>query len=244
MIKDLEIVNFIMELILIVLFGAGLFVALKLVNRFTSYFFAKMESRQAFHKAVIIFELVLWLIYGLWSIDILLSTEMFNNPVILTLFAVLFVMVIWFVGRDAFSGLIFRLEYTFDIGKKIITPNGSGQIKKLGIRVLTILSENGQLFYLPYSKIASAKISVIDEDTRYAPFEAQLSAGKNLNPQEVKKIIYDIIIYSPYSGATGTPKVSFIGEDNNKYKYNIVVPALNLDYFNKIVSNLNSRLLQ
>ncbi len=244
MIQDLEIVNFIMELILIVLFGTGLFIALKLVNRLTNYFFAKMESRRAFHKSVIIFELLLWLIYVFWSVDILISTQMFNNPVILTLFAVMFVMVIWFVGRDAFSGLIFRLEYSFDVGKKIITPNGSGQIKKLGIRVLTILSENGQLFYLPYSKIASAKISVIDDDTRYSLFEAQLSTGKNLNPQEVNKIIYDLIIYSPYSGATGTPKVSLIGKDNNRYNFNIIIPTLTLDYFNKIVSNLNSILLQ
>lgn len=242
MIKNLEIFNFLSQVLYIILAGGALYIITKLINRLINYFTSKKSNRKIIYRATIYLEIFIWFAFIVWSIDLLITTTMLNNAVVLSMAAVLFLFLMWFIGKDALAGLIFRLENTIEIGNKIKSSADSGTIKKMGVRVLTVESENGQLFYLPYSKLFSEKITVFTDDTKYHPFELKLSVNKDRSPQEFKMQINELIINSPYSSPLFLPAVSFSGEANNKYNFNIIFYALNSEHFNRILSHINHKL--
>lgn len=243
MIQDLEIFSFLSLVLFIIFAGVLLYIFTKLVNKLVDYFTSGNENRKYINRGIIYFEIFVWFAYIIWSVDLLVATTMLNNIVVLSIAGVLFLILMWFIGKDSLIGLIFRLENSIETGDKIMSSEGNGVIKKMGVRVLTIESGSGHLFYLPYSKLSSDKITVIDDDLKYQPFEFKLSLIKKENPQKLKKQIYEAIIYSPYSSSVTPPVVAFKGEENGNYNFDVVLSALNSDFFNRIVSDLNSKLI-
>jgi hypothetical protein len=243
MIQDLEIFTFLSLVLFIIFAGVLLYIFTKLINKLVDYFTSGKVNRKYINRGVIYFEIFVWFAYIIWSVDLLVTSQMLNNLVVLSLAGILVLLLMWFIGKDSVIGLIFRLENTIETGDKIMSSEGNGVIKKMGVRVLTIESDSGHLFYLPYSKLSSEKITVIDDDLKYQPFEFKLSIGNKENPQQLKKKIFEAIIFSPYSSSVTPPVVAFKGESGGKYQFDIVLSALNSDFFNRIVSDLNSRLI-
>lgn len=238
----MEIVTFIFEIFKIALVGTVTFIFLKMLSKLIRIFFSSRDQKNILPRIFIVVEIFIWIVFLIWSINLIITIPAFDNLIVISVLAVLFALVIWFAGRDAVSGIILRLENSLNLSQNIQTPFGSGAIQKFGLRVLSLESEKGEIFYIPYSKLSSDKIISSGTQNRFKSFETEINIEKSTTPKQIKQAISKTILYSPYCSVKRLPHVDFLGEENDYCRFRIILYALNSDYFNKLIFTIKKDL--
>ncbi len=242
MIEGLKISTLVYDVFRIILAGVIIFFVFNLVLKLIRYYVKSLMFKDKVLKVFILLEAAVWIGFIIWSINLLLSTQVINNPVILFILAVLFLLLVWFAGRDSFSGIILRLGSSLNVNQNIQTAFGSGRIKKLGLRTITIESGRGELFYIPYSRLASEKISYSRDENRCKSFEGEIKFREINSPEQIQHYITGMVLNSPYTSVKREPVISYLGVQEQLHIFRIVVFTLNEDYFNRLMFNIKGKL--
>ncbi len=242
MIEELQIFDFITSMFRITLAAAVIFAFLTLFTKLIKYFFGRITSKDLVLNILLILKTLIWLTFGVWSVKVLISLPLFGNIFFLLVISSIFLTILWVMGRDIIYGFILRIENAMDINKRIRTRNIDGRITKLGLRTITIESDNAERFQIPFSKLFSEKIRCLRDEDRFKSFETEIKTRGNINPEKVKDIIFKSIIYSPYSSIGRPPIINYIGEENNQNRFKLIMFTLNEDYFNRLIFTVHNKL--
>jgi hypothetical protein len=190
---------------------------------------------------VIVSESFGWVVFFIWFIISIISVQGISHPAVLIFLGVLFLLIVWFIGRDTFAGIILRLGNTIELNQNIQTSLGGGRIKRIGLRTIAVESGSGEMFYIPFTRLSSEKIVYTKNENKYKSFEAEIESPKLNSPEETQKHIMDLILFSPYSSVRFSPQVTFLGMKENQCIFKVIIYTLSSNHFSKLMYELGEK---
>jgi|GEM_PF-1901024 len=239
MIKELKISEILFVLLNIVSIAAPLFLFLRYLPVIILYFIRNSHLNTIAKKFLLVFQFLTWIVFFIWSIYLLLKIPGFNQPFILIYLSLIFVLLVWLVGLDAFTGIILRVSNTIEEGQTIHTSSGKGKIIKIGIRILVIDQGNDNLLTIPFTKLFFDKLVFTAERKKYKIFGTDIFTPKHHTPDQILNRIRELTILSPYCSVRNVPQITFKGSEKDQYLFNISVYSLNKDYFDRLIYKIS-----
>ena len=187
-------------MIIAILVAAFLFVVIKvirfglkqLLNRYTGINFIE-NIREASGP-------VIWIAYVFWATDFLFKTKFYYQYLIYALILIVAGFLAWFLLRDIFAGIIFRVMHNLKNGSYVRAGDLSGQIKSQQLSYLKILTADGQLIRVPYSKISREVITELAQPGALEEHILRLLVDLSIGtPNAAESLIRDVILNSPWS---------------------------------------------
>jgi small-conductance mechanosensitive channel len=150
------------------------------------------------------------------------------------LILIILVFVSWFLIRDIFAGIIFRIKHNLRNGSFIKAGEFSGQIKSQQVTCLKIITDDNRLLRVPYSRLVNAVISeasgrgTVEEHLIHVKIDA--SIGKT----NAETFIRNALLSNPWNNLKEEPAVRYQKENENGYFYDITLLSKNLKHIKNI----------
>ena len=146
-------------ILLLVLLGAVLAALLAGLARLLRDLPLSPGRRDALDRALPVIKSVAWLTYMLGAIPVVFDGHPRYTPIATTLVLLGVVVVSWFAIRDFVAGVVLRAGRVLSLGDHLTLDGASGEVVRLGFRVLEIRAASGQAVVLPYSRIVGVPIA-------------------------------------------------------------------------------------
>ncbi len=168
---------------------------------------------------------------GIAIISINLAQTLFGTDSNLQLIfpLVIFVFILWSLRNplmDMFSGIILRFEHGFTTDDRIEITEGSGVIKKVGLRSLGISLDKGRQISIPYSQFSTISLVKPFSEQLVKTGTFELTTHKSADISEIKTKLKNEILTLPWSVITRIPLIEPLEEASDRVKFKITVHAL------------------
>lgn len=211
---------FIFEFALTVIF---IYTVLKVINFFALRLLKKQKTRVFWNKYYSGFELLIWLIYALMSIEYFTIHNKIIAIVIAFIFAVVLCILLYFYFKELLIKVFFKLSTDIAVGDEVRNEHYNGKVCNLKATQLVIERPDGNRVSIPYSKIIFKPLIKQSPSPYLHRFESTFvvdsTADRNKIQQELKSVLYTDIRVS--GGAE--PVISF--SELNKQTFQIKVIA-------------------
>jgi len=210
------LITFIIAVLLLLAFKI-IRVGLKLLlNRYSGLIFL--------NNFMIAVEIAIWSAFLFWAIYLLFNEKFFYSYLVYALILISAAFLAWFLLRDIFAGIIFRLSYNLKNGSYIRAGNFSGQIKSQHLNYLQILTSDSQLLRIPYTRIVHEAISELaypdSPDEHIIQIQVDSSIGK---PGAAESLIMNAVMNTPWSNIKAEPTIKFLKENERGYFFEIMI---------------------
>jgi hypothetical protein len=211
-----NIITFVL-LILIIL------VALKTVNFFAKRILKRQQFRSFWNRYFGAFELFVWLVFGLLSIEYFTV----NNKIIAIIIAVVFVLLvfvlIYFYFKEILVRVFFKLTTDIKVGDEVKNENYAGKIIHIEYNQLVIERADGSQTGIPYSKIIFNPLIKQSPSPYLHRFESVFTAPTRSDRNRIQQQILSLLLTDIRVSGAVEPKISF--SDLNELTYQIKVIA-------------------
>lgn len=122
---------------------------------FRKYFIPYLGSRKSVKKAKktqFRIEVIVWTIFGLFSVYQLLADSLYITLVLLVLIA-LVAKNFW---MDLFAGIAFKLENKFEVNDPVRFEDYDGSLEKISLRNIQIKTDQQEVVVVPFRKISAS----------------------------------------------------------------------------------------
>lgn len=221
--------------------GVLLWLLLRLLKHLSPFLIKRKENKKYISRYMPSFELFLWFIFIVISIDIFLKK---GNLVGYGLFFIVFLFIIWFaffVLKDLVSGAIFKLTNHFSINDTLKVGKYSGKIVNFGRSSLELETENGKSIYIPYSKILNKVNIKTDPAEKISRYNFKLETNKDISLKAKTEKIKQAVMVLPWSSIKKSPLIKPIEESEKSFVFEIAVFSLEKEYFHKIENNIKKQ---
>ena len=218
-----------MKIIIAFLIAALFFLVLKVIrlglkslsNRFTGVKFSD--------NLRITIELIIWLVYIFWAMEFLFKGKFFYPYLIYSLIVVVTGLVTWFLLKDIFAGIILMVRHNLKTGSYIRAGDFSGQIETHKLTYLKILTGDGQILRVPYSRIINEVITELAFPGTLAEhiihLHVELSSGSAMMAESM---IRNTVLNNPWSNLKEEPSISLMKENEEGYFFEITLLSINM----------------
>ena len=168
-----------------------------------------------------VMELLLWTIFVLWSSNYLFadtSVQYIANFLLLTL---CFVLVFWFFIKDYISGIQIKTRFNLAPGKSFKSKQGKGIIRKVGILLLEIKTENGSNIKIPFSQIDQKTVELNFEEKRGGESTFKIELDSKITETVAMQKITQLVINSPWTSYKSAPTIKVKQSHPDKKTYEI-----------------------
>lgn len=225
--------------ILIALVVAALFFLLLKVFRLAVKQLQHLYSGLKFaDKIVIAVEFLLWLGYTFWAVYYLFRDKFYYHYLVYALILIVIVFMSWYLLRDIFAGMIFRIKHTLRNGSYIEAGDYSGQIKSQRLTCLEIITSDKRLLRVPYMKLVNG---VISETAGRGPVEEQVihvKIDESVGRGNAETFIRTALLNTPWSNLNEEPSIKYQREDKTGYFYDIILVSKNIKQLKNIEKSL------
>lgn len=240
--ETLNTYSIIVDLLLITLTAAVLFLFLRISFIFINYLLSRSKFKQKILRIFYFAEFATWFAFIVISLSSSSLQPLVYNPVFIVASGVILLLFVLTAGKDIFAGIILRTDESLALNNSIKSSITSGRIIKLGLRSVTLEPVNGEAVRIPYSQLASSSITISKSEAVFREFETEISVISKNSPEETKQMITKYVLHSAYSSTTQIPNVTFLGEFNGKYTFKLTAAVMNEDYFNRLLFSLKKKL--
>ncbi len=213
------------------LLAIGLFLLLRLLTWFLPLLLVKKNKRKQAWRFTSLFELTVWIIFLIWSVNFLAE----SSPVYaIGLFILLFIFTfytIWLGLKDFIAGAFFKTNKTFSVNEEIKIGDYSGKIIKFNPSALLLETESGESIHLPYSFLIG-KVMIKShpaETILNHTFRIEIPKSENLL-FTIQKIRIDLL-NMPWSSLKKTPQIKLLMETQKGQMLEITVFSIETGYF-------------
>ncbi|HNS17892.1 MAG TPA: mechanosensitive ion channel [Bacteroidales bacterium] len=207
-----------MKFIIALLIALLIFLALKLIGfllKYLSYRFARMGF---LHHLRVVLGFIAWLFFIFWAMDYLFRNEFFF-PYLLSVLILLVVGFLgWYLLRDLFAGIVFRVKYSLKKGTHIRAGEISGIIQSQHLTCLKIITDDGQMLRVPYSRINHEMIIERVQPGVLKGTVVHLLVDSSLSKYQVETLIHDTILNLPWSSLKEEPAIRFLQENEKEHR--------------------------
>ncbi len=210
-----------MKIIIIIVVAVLILTGFRILRMGLKYLTSRFTGTGVLEKTVIIIELLVWTIFIFQSLYYLFGEKFYYRYLFVTLIIVLIGFISWYLLRDMLAGFFFRIRYTLKPGAHISTPNESGVLKSYGITSLKLVTSDGILLNIPYSRIINDIIA--EKSFRGAPEEhiLELQADLSLGRTKAEELIRLTLLNSPWTNPKEEPVIKFLEEGEKGYLFQV-----------------------
>lgn len=195
-------------------FALGLFLVLRLTSRLLNTMSAKQSVRRMMLRIYPLFEFLVWLGFGLWGLNLLLSDYTFYSTLVVALVIILVVIVGWYFLRDFVAGVILKTEVPFEINQQIKTATHKGTLQKAGYRSVELIDNKGEVIKIPFSQLSSSSFSVVDVNSQQG-HEVLLKVKSDISFDTLSSSIKQSLLLLPWVSVNREPCIKEIEHIDN-----------------------------
>jgi len=231
-----------MKIVTVLIAGAAILIILKTIRVLLNKAGQKYSYWKKFIRTFPLVEILSWTIYLFWGASTLLKDKNYYPYIVIILVLVLTGLTGWYIFRDVFAGLLFRMENDLKKGDFLKIGNVSGQIRSANLTNVKIVSDNGQIISIPNSKLRMESVSGMTARGGTEEFKIQLSFEKKFKKPEIEKKINSVVANTPWCNYKNPPVIKFQSENEDSYIYDLLVYTLNPQHHKIAEKLLNERL--
>lgn len=206
---NFEISEFLVAFIIILAFF--LFTLMKLLKKY----FIERKLSSKYQQYYYLLEIIVWIMFIIWSLKTILEDSIYYTIIVVTIFLSIAVWVTWFIVRDFVAGLVFKFNDDYKKGQLLEVNNVKGFIGKINYLNIDLISNEGEVIKIPYSKIQANihKKSVLDKNIIRHNFQFQFPLTVSFD--KIKdEIIYEILL-TPGIDLNKDPIIKLDGRKEN-----------------------------
>lgn len=215
----------------IVFLGIITFLAINFFkNRVIGLIIKSPVKRKRLKIRVPAFETLLWILYGLYTIYVLIIPFPFFG-------IILFLLFLYLVRKRAINlvqGVIFRLSDTLEEGQKVIIKNEEGHISSIKTFDVGFENKEGEIKVIPYEEFVSLNIIKKDFSSEFFSHKFSIKTKEDIGAQDIKNQIVGL----PWSSEVFLPKVTKIKLDGGVCQFDIIIYTIDRRYFSFIEEDI------
>lgn len=210
---NFEISEFLVAFIILLAFF--LFTMMKLLKKY----FIERKLSPKYQQYYYLLEIIVWIMFIIWAFKTILEDSIYYTIIVVTIFLSIAVWVTWFIVRDFVAGLVFKFNDDYKKGQLLEVNNFKGFIERINYLNIDLISNEGEVIKIPYSKIQTNihKKSVLDKNTIRHNFQLQFPLSVSFD--NIKEEIINEILLTPGIDLSKEPIVKL---DERKEKYQII----------------------
>lgn len=236
---DLRFSNF--EIIGFAAIALILFLILKGFAKGLPYIIKKTDRKKHFSRYFSLIEVLVWILYTIFVIQQLSDSNQLYSMGLFVLLMVAGFWMLWFYIKNYISGGVFKLNAKFDINDTVQIDEYQGKIIDMGNHRLELESENGEIIYIPYSKLSDAVIVKVHPGEMILSHSFTMSTSSSKSVADTIADIRFAILSLPYASLKKTPQIKLFHEDKDHYVFELVVYTLEKEYFYKIEQEIRKK---
>jgi small-conductance mechanosensitive channel len=217
-----------MKIIIALIIAALFFLFLKVIKLVLKSLLKRYTKLNSIENLIIATELIIWLTYIFWMTDFLFRGKFYYSYLVYTMILIIAGFVAWFLLKDIFAGIIFRFKHNLKTDSYVRAGNLSGRIKSQHLTYIKILTDNGQIIRVPYSRIIHEVIAELAypgaPEEHIMHLRVDLSTG---NKSTAESLIRVVVLNTPWSNFKEEPVIKFIKENNEGYFFEISLLSSN-----------------
>lgn len=215
-----NIISFVLLILIILL-------ALRTVNFFAKRLLKRQQFRSFWNQYFGAFELFVWLVFGLLSIEYFTV----NNKIIAVIIAVTFSLVIfilvYYYFKEILVRVFFKLTTDIKVGDEVKNENYLGKITQLENNQLIIENEDGSQTGIPYSKIIFNPLIKQSPSPYLHRFESIFNAAISSDRDKIQQQIISLLLNDLRVSDAVEPKVSFFDLNDSSYQIKVIAFLFN-----------------
>lgn len=223
---------------IVIIIGILIFLGIRILRLGLKYLINRYPRLKILGRIIILVEFLIWITFIFQSGNFLFHGKFFYRYLIYSLMLILLIFFTWFFLLDIFAGLLFRIRYSLGPGTFIQTGNISGQIKSFSPTSVILLTNEGLIQSIPYSKIIN---EVITEEGSYGLSKEnifQVQADLSLGRAKSEELIRTSLLNAPWSNSKEEPLIRFIKGNEKGYLYEVTLFAKKKKHIKLIVESL------
>lgn len=228
-----------MKIILVAIIAVLIFLGIRIIRLGLKYLANRYPRFDIWIEIFMIAEYIIWTIFVFRSANYLFHEKSFYQYLDGGLILVAVGFLTWFLVRDIFAGFVFRVKYRLKPGSFISAGNISGQIKSHLFTSVKLITTDGLLLYVPYSKLVNEVI--IEKGFHGTPKEhtLQICAESSLGRPETEELIKSVLLGSPWSNLKEEPGIRFEKENEKGYFFEIKLFSVKKTHLKFIENAIN-----
>lgn len=230
-----------MKIIIVLIIGVALFIMLRVLGILKKHLVLKYSGWTRKFNVLPAIELITWMLYIFWVSDFLFKDKFYYPYIVISLVIIIVALFAWFLAKDFFAGIIFRIQNDVLANNNIQLGSISGRVKSQHITYLTIETSNNQLVRIPYSKLQQEITSKFSEAQETDEYRFVLVVNKGLDKSEIEEKIRILIINSPWCNFRERPKIKLITEDKKTFSFEIRVNTLSQKHLQLLEKAINEQ---
>jgi hypothetical protein len=228
-----------MKIIIVILAALLVYFGIRIVRLGLKYLLNRYHRLDFLGNIMIVAEFLIWLIFVFQSTNFLFREMFYYQYLVISLILIFVGFLTWFFIRDIFAGFIFRIRYSLKTGAYISAGNISGQIKSQRLASIKLITNDGLILNIPYTRIINEVIT--EKGFRGTPEEhmLQLQADLSLGRINAEELIRIALLSSPWSNLKEEPIIRFVKENEKGYFFQIKLFSVKMKYIKLIETALD-----
>lgn len=214
--------------------GLVIFAVFRLLQYLLPVVLFRKRKNRSILRSLPVMETVIWLLFFSWY--------MFRFAEIMSIYAfivagILLTLIYWisrFFIKDLIAGMFFRVSAEFREGEVIIHNNITGTIKKFRLQSLEIETQEGQIIYIPYSKLTEVLNIKQESSEQSAAYTFSFKASRLHSPEETIQIINGYLVSLPWSSVHKKPVAAIRELAENHYTVEVITYPIEKTFARKI----------
>jgi len=198
-------------------------VSLKVINFFAKRLLKRQQLRSFWDKYFGLFELFVWLVFGLLSIEYFTVHNKIIAIIIAFVFTLIVFILIYFYFKEVLVRAFFKLSTDIKIDDEVKNAEVKGKIIQIEYNQLVIESADGSQQGIPYSKIIFNPLIKQSPSPYLHRFESIFTTPIQSDRNSIQNELITILQSDLRVSGAVEPKVSF--SDLNELRYQIKVIA-------------------
>ncbi len=222
-------------------FAFGLFLVLRFSSRILNTISAKQNLRRVLLRIFPFFEFLIWLVVGLWGLNLFLSEYTFYATLIVAIVLVLTVIIGWYFLRDFVAGVILKTEVPFEINQHVKTTTHAGFIRKAGYRSIELIDDKGESIKIPYSQLSSSSFTVVDNNASLQGHEVMLKVKSHILFDDLSSSIKQSLLLLPWVSVKREPTIKEVEHSDDYSVVAVFFHTIGKESHSKVTHFLRSK---
>jgi hypothetical protein len=212
-----------MKIIIVIGIGILIFLGIRLLRLGLKYLLNRYPRLTIVGNIMVIAEFIIWIIFVFQSANFIFHQKFFYQYLVYGLILILLIFLTWFFLLDVLAGIIFRIKYSLGPGTFITAGGTNGQIKAHGLTSVKLLTGEGLIQNIPYSRLINEVITEAGLNGRTEENIFQIQADLSLGREKSEELIRTALLNAPWSNLKEEPLIRFIKENEKGYYYEVTL---------------------
>jgi hypothetical protein len=202
-------------------------ISLKTISFFAKRLLKNQQFRSFWKRYFGGFELVIWLVFGLLSIEYFWINNRIIAIIIAVIVTVILFILIHYYFKEILAGIFLKLSADIKPGDEVKNNEFAGKIIQIQNNQLIIESVDGIQTGIPYSKLIFNPLIKQSPSTYLHRFESIFVVPNSTDRKQIQQQINTILMADLRVSASIEPKVSFTDLNEENYQIKVIAFLFN-----------------